>query len=92
MSAQRPELAAELARFETSQVLALKELVDLEGLDCDFHLTRAIDVYMDSKHAAETAEAYERLLRAGVVDMKDVAFTDGRHAERVGCPRHASQS
>lgn len=76
--------AAELAWFESSGVLATKQLVDTEGLDCDFHLTRAVDVYMDAQHAADTFAAYRRLLARGEVDMRDVEYTSKKDAERVG--------
>ncbi|KAK7457475.1 hypothetical protein CaCOL14_001504 [Colletotrichum acutatum] len=77
------EQAAALAAFEASNVYAVKELVESEGLDCDFHLTRAVDVYLDPEHAKETEAAYRELVKAGVVNMKDVAFTPKKDAERV---------
>jgi glycine/D-amino acid oxidase-like deaminating enzyme len=79
--------AAELAKFESSGVLATKQLVETEGLDCDFHLTRAVDVYMDPQHATQTVAAYKRLLKRGEVDMADVEYTSKRAAERVKTPR-----
>lgn len=75
--------AAELAAFEAANVYAVKALVEREGLDCDFHLTRAVDVYLDPAHARDTEAAYRELVRGGVVDMRDVAFTPRRDAERV---------
>ncbi|KXH26197.1 FAD dependent oxidoreductase [Colletotrichum nymphaeae SA-01] len=78
-----PEQAAKLAAFEASNVYAVKELVESECLDCDFHLTRAVDVYLDPEHAKETEAAYRELVKAGVVNMKDVSFTPKKDAERV---------
>ncbi|EMR69616.1 putative fad dependent oxidoreductase superfamily protein [Eutypa lata UCREL1] len=75
--------AAELAAFEASHPYAVKTLVESEGLDCDFHLTRAVDVYLDPEHARVTEEAYRKLLNDGVVDLKDVAFTPKKDAERI---------
>lgn len=77
------EQASALQKFESAQVLAVKQLVEREGLDCDFHLTRAVDVYMDADHAAQTHEAYRRLLSNGRYDLRDVAYTDKKDAERV---------
>uniref|UniRef100_L2G0X2 FAD dependent oxidoreductase superfamily protein n=1 Tax=Colletotrichum fructicola (strain Nara gc5) TaxID=1213859 RepID=L2G0X2_COLFN len=57
--------AAKLAAFEASNVYAVKELVGSEGLDCDFDLTRAVDVYLDPEHAKQTEAAYRELLKAG---------------------------
>lgn len=75
--------AAELAAFEASHVLAVKSLVESENLDCDFHLTRAVDVYLDPEHAKQTEASYRELVKAGVVDLRDVAFIPKGDAERV---------
>lgn len=78
-----PKAAAELAAFEASHVLAVKDLVERESLDCDFHLTRAIDVYLHPEHARQTEQAYRQLVKDGVVNLRDVAFTAKEDAERV---------
>ncbi|KAI8255213.1 putative oxidoreductase OrdL [Colletotrichum sp. SAR11_239] len=69
--------AAKLAAFEASNVYAVKELVESERLDCDFHLTRAVDVYLDPEHAKQTEAAYRDLLKAGKVNLKDVSGVKG---------------
>ncbi|KAF4950356.1 hypothetical protein FSARC_13220 [Fusarium sarcochroum] len=51
------EAAAELAKFEAAHVYAVKALVERENLDCDFNITRALDVFLDPKHAKQTEEA-----------------------------------
>ncbi|KAI1860380.1 uncharacterized protein JN550_011532 [Neoarthrinium moseri] len=83
------EAAAELAAFEASHVYAVKSLVETEGLDCDFQLTRSIDVFLDPKHARETEEAYRELVTGGVVDLHDVAFTPKKDAERISGVKNA---
>ena len=80
--------AAELTAFEAANVFAVKELVENEGLDCDFQLTRALDVYLDVRHAQETEAAWRRLRTAGVVDLSDVAFISREDAERVSISKH----
>lgn len=79
------EQAAALARFEAEQPYLVKELVEREGLkeECEFHLTRAVDAIMDAGLAEEKYGEYRRLVREGVVDVRDVEFTRGRQAERV---------
>jgi hypothetical protein len=77
------KMAVEIAKFETAQLFALKALVERENIDCDFHLTRAFDVYLDASHAKQTEEAYRKLVQAGVLDLKDVQFMPKRDAERV---------
>lgn len=77
------EEAAQLAAFEASNVRAVKDLVEREGLDCDFHLTRAVDVYLDAQHARQTEAAYRKLIKSGAVDLSDVQLVPASDAERV---------
>lgn len=77
------EAAAELAAFEMANVYAVKKLIENEELDCDFHLTRAVDVFLDGDHAKQTLATYRNLLKAGNVDMRDTAFIPPKDAERV---------
>ena len=81
------DAAAELAKFEAAHVYAVKDLVEREGLDCDFNVTRALDVFLDPKHAKQTEEAYRELVKANVVDLHDIAFTPKKDAERVKSTR-----
>ena len=74
---------AELAAFEASHVYAVKDLVEKENLDCDFHVTRALDVFLDSAHADEVEATYKGLSRNTGVNLTDVAFTGREDAERV---------
>ncbi|KAJ4264181.1 hypothetical protein NW762_005375 [Fusarium torreyae] len=83
------EIAAQLADFEASHVVAVKNLVEEEGLDCDFHVTRALDVYLDSTHAKKVEETYRKIARNGLVNLSDVAFTPKKHAERVSGVKNA---
>ncbi|KAF1968522.1 DAO-domain-containing protein [Bimuria novae-zelandiae CBS 107.79] len=77
--------AAELASFEAVNVYAVKELVEKEGLreECEFQVTRAVDVYLDEAHARQTEEAYRELMGCGGVDMRDIAFVSRKDAEKV---------
>ncbi len=42
-----PEAAVEFASFEAANVAPVKALVEKENIDCDFHPTRTMDVYLD---------------------------------------------
>ncbi|KKY38797.1 putative fad dependent oxidoreductase superfamily protein [Diaporthe ampelina] len=75
--------AAAFARFEAANVLALKELVERERIDCDFVLTRALDVYLDDAHARSTYVAYQELRKIGVADLGDIHYMDGPNAEAI---------
>lgn len=75
--------AAAFARFEAANVLAVKELVEREKIDCDFVLTRALDVYLDEDHARSTYATYQELRRIGVADIDDIHYMEGPDAEAV---------
>ncbi|KAL3418561.1 FAD dependent oxidoreductase superfamily protein [Phlyctema vagabunda] len=77
------ENAAEVARFEAANIPAVKDLVEKENIDCDFHLTRAIDVCLDEEQAKETITSYRELVKIGIAPLGDVHFIDGQNAERV---------
>lgn len=73
----------DVARFEASQVHAVKQLVEEEKIDCDFVLTRACDVILDPGLAAETEAAFTEIANSGVANLTDVHFTKQKDAERV---------
>ncbi|KAL2833328.1 FAD dependent oxidoreductase superfamily [Aspergillus cavernicola] len=75
--------AVDVARFEASQVYAVKELVEKEKIDCDFVLTRACDATLDPKLARDTHRAFTQLVKSGVADLKDVFYAHGKDAERL---------
>ncbi|KAH6663952.1 FAD dependent oxidoreductase-domain-containing protein [Plectosphaerella plurivora] len=75
--------AAKLVAFEAAHPHAVKKLVESEGIDCDFQLTRAVDVHLDPEHAQQTEAAYRELLKGGMVDLTDVAFIPKKDAERI---------
>ncbi|KAL4791881.1 FAD dependent oxidoreductase superfamily [Aspergillus venezuelensis] len=77
------EAAVDVARFEASQVHAVKELVEKEKIDCDFVLTRACDATLDPKLADDTHRAFTELSKSGVANLKDVFYTHGKDAERL---------
>lgn len=74
---------ANLQKYEAGQVYAVKRLVEDEGLDCDFHLTRACDAIMDPDVAEQKAREYRQLVKEGVVDMRDVGYVPKKDAERI---------
>ncbi|KAH7137384.1 FAD dependent oxidoreductase [Dactylonectria estremocensis] len=60
------EAAAEVANFESENVKAVTEYIRREKVDCDFVLTRAVDVQLSAKHQTQIQGGYETLLSAGV--------------------------
>lgn len=78
-----PSQAASFARFEAQNVLAVKNLVEEEGIDCDFVLTRAVDVYLDEEHSKTTLENFGKLKELGKAELGDVEVLEGREAVEV---------
>ena len=76
-------MAAEITNFEISHIQLLKDLVETEKIDCDFILTRSIDVFLDEEHALKTKAAYDLLVESGLVSLKDIQFTPAKNAETV---------
>ncbi|KAK8169341.1 FAD dependent oxidoreductase-domain-containing protein [Phyllosticta citrichinensis] len=75
--------ANEVAAFESSQVYAVKELVEKEQIDCEFTLTRAVDVCLDADHAAKCKAEFMELRRRNVPSVRDVFFAEGKTAEDI---------
>jgi hypothetical protein len=75
--------AAAFSKFEASHVYEVKNLVEKEQIDCDFVLTRSLDVYLNEEHAKATKESYDELKRIGACDSSDVQFLQGEAAQQV---------
>lgn len=78
-----PKAASQLARFEASQLTAIKNLVQKEQIDCDFVLTRTCDAIIDPSVAKDAEKAFHDLIQEGTADLDDVQFISGKYAERV---------
>ncbi|KAK5209527.1 hypothetical protein LTR41_005063 [Exophiala xenobiotica] len=81
-----PRMAAELTEFETRQVFDIKKLVEQERIECDFELTRTIDVYTDERVAGPVVEAYMRMKESeGYEFAQDLHYIQGERgrAEQV---------
>ena len=75
--------AAFLHKYEAKQVHLIKQLVDREGLDCDFQITRACDTIIDPAVAQQKIRDYHELVQDGVVDMSDIGYVSKKDAERI---------
>lgn len=85
-----PRVAEELARFETQQVTDVKRLVEKEQIDCDFELTRALDVFLDHRVAELTVAAYRDMKARGYRFSDDLHFiADPKKAEQISGVRGA---
>jgi hypothetical protein len=77
------EMAAKIAAFEASHVYEIKHLVEKEKIDCDFTLTRAVEVCLDQAHADKSKAEFDTLLAAGESSTRDVHYAGGKAAEML---------
>lgn len=79
-----PGVAVELTKFEVQQVLDVKRLIEKEQIDCDFELTRGIDVFLDRRVAEPTVAAYKEMKAKGYQFPDDLHFVaDPKKAEQI---------
>lgn len=78
------EAGAEVAKFEVQNLWAIKKIIEDEQIDCDFTLTRSIDVWCNDDAAQQAKVTYDRMAALKLDFMKDVFFTsDPKVAEGV---------
>lgn len=78
------KIAEQLSRFEIEQVFSVKRLVEKEKIDCDFELTRGIDVFLDQDRLDEVVASFTDLKARGFRFPDDLHFIqDPEKAEQV---------
>ncbi|KIV86776.1 hypothetical protein PV11_02365 [Exophiala sideris] len=78
------ETALDLLNFESQQVMDVKQLVEKENIDCDFELTRAIDVITDQETANSVLRTHKEIRSKGFGFSDDLhVIADPNKAERV---------
>ncbi|KAK7222899.1 hypothetical protein V2G26_010902 [Clonostachys chloroleuca] len=77
------DAATEVADFELDNVRAVEEYVRNSGADCDFFLTRAVDVQLSESHNTSLKAGYDRLIDASVESTKSVFYLHGKDAEMI---------
>lgn len=75
--------AAEVADFETANLEAVAEFVREEKVDCDFVVTRAVDVQFNEEQHKKLKQGYENLSAANVKSTKGTFHAPERYAEQV---------
>ncbi|KIW21042.1 hypothetical protein PV08_01621 [Exophiala spinifera] len=70
------EASRELIRSHLAHIMALKNVIEKEEIDCDFLVTRSFDVFMDSGEARQS----EGNLRM----YKDMAMDELEHVDLLG--------
>ncbi|GKT90075.1 FAD dependent oxidoreductase [Colletotrichum tofieldiae] len=77
------EAATECAEFEARNLPAVKSVIEAEGIDCDFVLTRAVDALMSDAICDRMKSGVDMLRKNGVSVMKDVYYAHGAEAEQI---------
>ncbi|KAJ6172197.1 FAD dependent oxidoreductase superfamily [Penicillium chermesinum] len=77
------ERALEVTEFEIAHIHAIKYVVEKEKIDCDFTLSRSIDVWCNEDAALKAKELYDTLAARNLEYMKDVFFVLGKEAEGI---------
>ncbi|KAK7428883.1 hypothetical protein QQZ08_004653 [Neonectria magnoliae] len=77
------EVAAECATFEARNLSAVKKTIEDEDIDCDFVLTRAVDVSMADSVCDKMKSGFDMLRKHAFPGMQDVHFAKGADAKRV---------
>ncbi|KAH8885851.1 nucleotide-binding domain-containing protein [Thozetella sp. PMI_491] len=77
------KVANEIAEFQLQHVLAVKDLVEKENIDCDFQLTRACDVFLDQAYADQVTASFNKIKASGATCVRQVQYTGPRDAEQI---------
>jgi hypothetical protein len=76
----------EIAEFEIHNLRDLKKTIEQEKIDCDFTLTRSIDVWCNAEAAEKAKSVFDRMVSEGFKYMDDVIFYSGDNVEGVSEP------
>lgn len=77
------QAGAEVAEFEIAHIKALKKIVEEEKIDCDFSLSRTIDVWCNEESAKKAKAVYDQMVKKNFEYMDDVIFYTGKEVEGV---------
>lgn len=78
------KVAEELMKFEIDQVFDVKKLVEKENIDCDFELTRAIDVFTDHRVLDPVVASFKDMKARGFPFPDDLHYiADPKKAEQI---------
>lgn len=77
------EAGLEIAQFEISHINAIKKVIEKENIDCDFTLTRTIDVWCNEDSAKQAKHVYDQMVARNFEYMNDAIFYNGKAAEGV---------
>lgn len=76
-------MAVEISKFEISHLQAIKDVIEKEEIDCEFTLTRSMDVFLEEEPALKCKMAYDLMRLCGLTSVNEVQFTPAKYAEGV---------
>ncbi|KAJ6011793.1 hypothetical protein N7499_013234 [Penicillium canescens] len=76
------DAAAEVAAFEAKHVSFLKEFIEKEKIDCDYSVTKAVDVQLSADHSKRLKDGYEKLIKEGCAPTTTAKYIDTNEAEK----------
>ncbi|PBP18431.1 FAD dependent oxidoreductase superfamily [Diplocarpon rosae] len=77
------EAGLEIAEFELAHLAAIKKVIEKEKIECEFTLTRTVDVWINEAAAAEAKATYDVMTARNLDYMDDVFFSRSADAENV---------
>lgn len=77
------EAAAEVAAFEAKHVTYLKQFIDNANIQCDYVVTKAVDVQLSQEHSEKLKDGYDRLIQGGCEPTANATYIDTPNAEKV---------
>ena len=78
-----PDTAAEFAQFEADHIPVLEKVIADEGIDCDFVVTRGIDVFLTCDLYIQMREKIQRLRDHHVSAAEAIVCVEYDEAEEV---------
>jgi len=75
--------ASEVAELEARHVTAIKDLIDHEGIECDYVLTKAMDVQLSADHCKAMKAQYDRLTDGGCRPTQETEYVEKKDSEQV---------
>ena len=67
------------------QIYAIKDVVEREGLECEFELKRSFDVFLTEAEAEKAREEFEGCRREGQRWTREVDWVGREFVEQVWC-------
>lgn len=77
------DAAAEVAAFEAKHVHAMKDFIESEKIDCDYTVTKAVDVQLTESHFKKLKDGYNHLVSSGSQATAQAQIIEFKDAEAV---------